>query len=131
MLKRIISALCVTVIAVSFTACQKIDGGNTGSTDSKAASQKVTRIYNSFADVLPSFDFDGEKTENYKEGISYSFSAKCSDSKFKKYIDKVNKAGFDQKPSEGKGYYAAYSEDGYYTEITLVNGNITVFIKRK
>ena len=131
MLKRFISALCATVIAVSFTACRKIDGGNTGSTDSKTVSQMATRIHNDFADVLPSFEFDSEKTENYKEGISYSFGAKCSDGKFRKYVDKVKKAGFDQKPSEGKGYYAAYSEDGYYTEITLVNGNITVFIKRK
>ncbi len=131
MLKKIISFLCVTAVVLSFTACKKIDGGNNGFTESATVSQKTTRIYNNFADVLPSFKFDSEITENYKEGISYSFGAKCSDGKFRKYIDKVKKAGFDQKASEGKGYYAAYSEDGYYTEITLINGNITVFIKRK
>lgn len=131
MLKKIVSVLCMAAVVLSITACKKIDGGNTGLTESKTVSQKITRIHNNFADVLPSFKFDSEITENYKEGISYSFGAKCSDSKFKKYIDKVKKAGFDQKSSEGKGYYAAYSEDGYYTEITLVNENITVFIKRK
>lgn len=131
MLKKFISALCVAVVALSFTACKKIDDINSDFIEQKTSVQKSTRIHNNFADILPSFKFDSEITENYKEGISYSFGAKCSESKFKKYIDKVKKAGFDQKASEGNGYYAAYSEDGYYTEITLVNGNITVFIKRK
>ena len=131
MLRKIVSALCITAVVFSFAACKKIDGGNAGYSESKTVSQKITRIHNNFADVLPAFKFDSEITENYKEGISYSFGAKCSESKFRKYIDKIKKAGFDQKSSEGKGYYAAYSEDGFYTEITLVNGNITVFIKRK
>ena len=131
MLKRFVSALCVAVVAISFTACKKIDDINSDFIEQKTSVQKSTRIHNNFADILPSFKFDSEIAENYKEGISYSFGAKCSENKFKKYVDKVKKVGFDQKASEGNGYYAAYSEDGYYTEITLVNGNITVFIKRK
>lgn len=131
MLKRFVSALCVAAVAISFTACKKIDDINSDFIEQKTSVQKSTRIHNNFADILPSFKFDSEIAENYKEGISYSFGAKCSENKFKKYVDKVKKVGFDQKASEGNGYYAAYSEDGYYTEITLVNGNITVFIKRK
>lgn len=131
MFKKFISVLFVSVVILNFVACKKIDDSNSGFAEQKTSVQKITRIHNNFADILPSFKFDSEITENYKEGINYSFSAKCSDSKFKKYIDKVKKEGLDKKASEGNGYYAAYSDDGYYTEITLVNGNITVFVKYK
>lgn len=131
MVKKIISLLSAVMVVMSISACKKIENSNQGGQSvSASATVKETRIPNDFKDVLPDFDFDGEPVETYKEGLSYSFSAKCSKSKFKKYIGKVKDAGFENKASEGEGYYAAYSE-GYYTEITLVNGNITVFIKRK
>ena len=130
MLKRTISVLCAGAVILSIAACKKIDTDpDNGVTQN--VTQTVTRIHNNFADVLPDFEFDSEKTENYKESISYSFGAKCSKSKFRKYIDEVKKTGFDKKASEGEGYYAAYSDNGYYTEMTLIDGNITVFIKRK
>lgn len=131
MVKRIVSAVSAVLLVLSVSACKKIDAGTSVPATSAPATSQATRIYNSFKDVLPKFDFDSELVENYKEGISYSFSAKCSKSQFKKYVEMVKKAGFEEKASEGEGYYAAYSSEGYYTEITLVNGNITVFIKRK
>ena len=133
MVKRIISFISAVLIVFSISACKKIDGSFTGSKDgnSVVTTQKVTRISNSFKDILPKFKFDSEIAEDYKEGISYTFSAECSKSKFSKYVDKVKDAGFVSKASEAEGYYAAYSDDGYYTEITLVNERITVFIKRK
>ncbi len=132
MVKRIVSLIGAVLIAFSITACKKIESGTShGNNDAPSSTQKVTRIANNFKDVLPKFDFDGEISENYKEGLSYSFSAKCSKNKFRKYVDKVKKAGFESRASEGEGYYAAYSDEGFYTEITLVNENITVFIKRK
>lgn len=131
MVKRIVSAVSAVLLVLGISACKKIDAGTSVPVTSAPSAVQTTGIYNSFRDVLPKFDFDGEPVENYKEGISYSFSAKCSKSQFEKYIEKVKKAGFSEKASEGEGYYAAYSNEGYYTEITLVNGNITVFIKRK
>ena len=129
MVKKNASIICAALIALSITACKKIDGETSGGKDSAQTTQQTTRIANTFKGVLPRFD--GEISENYKEGISYSFSAECSKGKFEKYVEKVKKAGFVSKASEGEGYYAAYSEEGYYTEMTLVNGNATVFIKRK
>lgn len=132
MTKKIISMLCAVLAVMSITACKKIENNNQDNQPEQILSTvKETRIPNDFKDVLPVFDFDGEPVETYKEGLNYSFSAKCSKSKFRKYVEKVKDAGFENKASEGEGYYAAYSEEGYYTEITLVNGNITVFIKRK
>ena len=131
MVKRIVSAVCAVLFVLGVSACKKIDSGASVSSKPAPSNTQITRIYNSFKDVLPKFDFDGEVVENYKEGLNYSFSAKCSKSQFNKYVEKVKKAGFENKATEGEGYYAAYSNEGYYTEITLVNGNITVFIKRK
>ena len=134
MVKKIISVLGAVLVVLGVSACKKIDSNshNLGSDSSVSVTTETeTRIPNNFKDVLPSFKFDSEISENYKEGLSYSFSAKCSKSKFRKYIEKVKNAGFVNKASEAEGYYAAYSENGYYTEITLVNGNITAYIKRK
>ncbi len=131
MIKRVVSAMAALLIAMSITACKRIDGSADVKQTEASATQKETRIHNNFKDALPDFSFDSEPVESYKEGLSYTFSAKCSKSKFKKYVEKVKNAGFENKASEAEGYYAACSDDGYYTEITLVNGNITVYIKRK
>ncbi len=131
MVKRIVSLIGAVLVVMSISACKKIENNQVGQSQSASSTAAETRIPNSFKDVLPDFDFDSEPVENYREGLSYSFSAECSKSKFRKYVDKVKAAGFTSKASEGEGYYAAYSDDGYYTEITLVNGNITVYIKRK
>ncbi len=129
--KRIIALICAVLIVSGITACKKIDINQNSQSTKASTTVKETRIHNNFKDVLPKFDFDSQLSENYREGMSYSFSAECSDNKFKKYVDKVKKAGFVSKASEGEGYFAAYSEDGYYTEMTLVGGRITVYIKRK
>ena len=131
MAKRIIVLISAVLIVFGITACKKIDNGQGAHSTKASSTVKETRIHNNFKDVLPKFDFDSELLENYKEGMSYSFSAECSKNKFKKYVEKVRKAGFDSKVTEGEGYFAAYSDDGYYTEMTLIGERITVYIKRK
>lgn len=132
MIKQIISALVVLMLVLSVSACKKIDSDVIGNaTSALASTRKETRIHNNFKDVLPDFTFDSDPVEKYQEGISYTFSARCSERKFNKYIDKVKKTGFDKNAVEADGYYAACSEEGYYIEATLVNKNITVYTKRK
>lgn len=129
MLKKIWAAMMIAVVALSVTSCS-IEKNSVSVTTTTATTHKTTRIYNSFKDILPDFGFDSMPVENYREGISYSFSADCSERDFKKYINAIKKAGFETKAVEADGYYAAYSEDNYYVEITLVSGYITVFIKK-
>lgn len=130
MKKRILAAVLLALIAVSISSCSIKNNGGSQKNSSAASTQKETRIRNSFKDVLPDFGFDSVPVENYREGISYSFSAQCSEREFEKYIDAVKKAGFETKPIEANGYYSAYTEDDYFVEITLINDTITVYVKR-
>jgi len=129
MFKRLLAFSLVFMLAVGFSAC-KVDKNNASGRKDSETTQKVTKIYNSFKDTLPDFGFDSVPVENYVEGISYSFSAECSKSDFDKYIKAVKKTGFDVKPVEGNGYYKAYNAEKYFVEIVLVDGVITVFVKR-
>lgn len=131
MFKRIFAAVMLLLIAISISSCS-VDKQKTEDdvAVSAATTQKVTVIYNDLKDVLPDFKFDGEPVEKYREGVSYTFSAVCSESDCEKYIKKVKKAGFEENAVEAKGYYAAYNEENFYVEITLVGDLITVYIKR-
>ena len=73
MFKKLLALSFVFILAVGFSACKP--DGNGGSNAN--ATQKITRIYNSYKDVLPDFKFDSDPVENYEEGVSYSFSAEC------------------------------------------------------
>lgn len=129
MLKKILAAALLAVIAVSVSSCS-IKNDTLEDTTTAPSTQKETRIHNSFKDVLPDFGFDSTPVENYREGISYSFSAKCSERNYEKYINAVKKAGFEISAVEANGYYSAYTADKYYVEITLVEDLITVYVKR-
>lgn len=129
MFKKLLSLLFVFMLAVGFSSC-KVDKNNTADRNKNETTQKITRIYNSFKDTLPDFGFDSKPVENYEEGISYSFSAECSGKDFEKYIKAVKKNGYDVKSVEAKGYYKAYNAEKYFVEIVLVDGNITVYVKR-
>ena len=129
MFKRLLAFLLVFMLAVGFSAC-KVNKSNTSGKKDGETTQKITRIYNSFKDTLPDFRFDSEPVENYVEGISYSFSAECSEKDFDKYIKAVKKTGFDVRSVEGNGYYKAHNAEKYFVEIVLVDGMITVFVKR-
>lgn len=129
MLKKLLALSLAFMLAVGFSAC-KVDKNNATGEKSSETTQKITRIYNSFKDTLPDFGFDSEPVENYVEGISYSFSAECSEKDFEKYVKAVIKTGFDVKPVEGKGYYKAHNAEKYFVEAVLVDGMITVFVKR-
>lgn len=131
MLKRILAAVTAVSLVMSVSSCS-IDDNTAGKTDARSntTTQKETRIHNNFKDVLPEFKFDGEPVEKYEEGLSYTFSAECSESNYEKYIRQIKKAGFENKPVEANGYYAAYNAENYFVEITLVGDYITVFTKR-
>lgn len=128
MFKKIIAAVISAALLFGFASCNT-DGQFSGSGQSESTTV-LTKIYNSFKDVLPSFGFDSTPVEKYEEGLSYSFSAKCSSKKFEKYIKKVKENGFTNRAAEDDGYFSAYNAEKYYVEITLVNENITVFVKR-
>ncbi len=129
MFRRLLALSLIVVLAVGFSSCKVGSGGQTGKNNGETT-QRITKIYNSFKDVLPDFGFDSEPVENYEEGVSYSFRAECSDKDFKKYIEAVKKSGFDVKPAEGNGYYRAHNAEKYFVEIVLVDGIITVYVKR-
>lgn len=129
MFKKLLALSLVFMLAVGFSAC-KVDKNNVSGKEYGETTQKITKIYNSFKDMLPDFGFDSEPVESYEEGISYSFSAECSDKDFEKYVEAVKKTGFDVKPAEGSGYYRAHNAEKYLVEIVLVDGVITVYVKR-
>ena len=130
MLKKISAAVLVAIIALSFCACNDIDNNGFVFDSDETTMQTVTKIHNNFKDVLPKFRFGSEPIENYREGLSYSFSAECSERNFKKYVKALQKAGFEIGSAEANGYFSAKSTDNFYVEATLVSGKITVFIKR-
>lgn len=129
MFKKLLSFLFVFMLAAGLSSC-KVDKSNISVNKNGETTQRTTRIYNSFKDTLPDFRFSSKSVEKYEEGISYSFSAECSEKEFDKYINAVKKSGFDVKSAEGKGYYKAYNPEKYFVEIVLVDGMITVFVKR-
>ncbi len=131
MKKRIFAILFAVMLLAAAGSCSfdkdRIEG-NSKST-SVTATESETRIHNNFKDLLPKFDFDSEPVESYREAISYSFTAECSKKGFEKYVDKVKEAGFNVKTVEANGYFMGYNSDNYFVEMTLIDGNITVFIK--
>lgn len=130
MLKKITAALLILMVALSLCSCNTIENNGIVGNSAVTTTQPQTRIPNNFKDVLPRFRFDSDPIETYREGLSYSFSAKCSESDFNKYVKSLKKSGFEINPAEGNGYYAAKNADKFYVEATLVSGNITVFVKR-
>ncbi len=131
MFKRILAAAAVALFVIGMSSCS-LDGNVHEKPDNAGFSvtQKETRIHNNFKDTLPEFDFDSDPVEKYDEGLSYTFSAKCSAGKYDRYINKVKKSGYENNPVSAYGYYAAYNAENYYVEITLVDELITVFVKR-
>lgn len=130
MIKKILAAVLLALTAVSISSCSVKNGSDMLYSSTAVSTQKETRIHNSFKDALPDFGFDSVPVENYREGVSYSFSVRCSERDYEKYINAVKKAGFETKAVEADCYYSAYTEDKYFVEITLVDGVITVFVKR-
>lgn len=130
MLKKLAAAVLIAIMALSFCSCNDIENKGYVSNTSETSTQPQTRIHNNFKDVLPKFRFDSDPIETYREGLSYSFSAECSEKDFNKYVKALKKAGFEVNPAEANGYYAAKTLDKFYVEATLVSGNITVYIKR-
>ena len=126
MLKRFAAAAAVLLVIFSFSSCNVKDD----EIPEVSVTVKETRVHNNFKDVLQKPDFDGEISENYDEGIKYSFNVKCSEKECEKYIKQLKKAGFVERATETKNYYTAVTEDGYFVEMTYINGNLTVYTKK-
>lgn len=127
MLKRFVAAVSALLIIFSLSSCSIKKGDENPEV---SVTVKETRVHNNFKDVLPKPDFDGEISENYDEGIKYSFNVKCSEKECEKYIKQLKKAGFVERATETKNYYTAVTEDGYFVEMTYINGNLTVYTKK-
>lgn len=128
MKKRFLALFLGFVILLSMAACS-IEGSSSKE-ETPATTVKETRIYNNYKDVLPDFDFENPISEDYEESVKYSFNVKCSEKECEKYIKKLKNAGFTEKAIETDSYYTAYTEDGYFVEMTYINGNLTVYSKK-
>ncbi len=129
MKKRIFAIMFTIMLLAAASSCSFNKDKIESSLNSTSETATETRIHNNFKDLLPKFDFDSDPVENYREAISYSFTAECSKRSFEKYVDKVKEAGFNVKAVEAKGYFTGYNSDNYFVEMTLIDGIITVFIK--
>lgn len=126
MFKKIFAAILSAFVIMSISACSVENGKE----NSVASTEKETVIFNNFGYALPNFEFDNEISEDYEEGVKYSFNVKCSKKECAKYIEELKKAGFTERATETKNYYTAVSEDGYFVEMTYINGNLTVYTKK-
>ncbi|MBQ6266828.1 MAG: hypothetical protein IJK64_03565 [Clostridia bacterium] len=130
-MKRLLVLLLVLVLAASAAGCS-VKEKKTQVPDASAQSGAVagTRIPNSFKETLPKFTFDGEISEQYSEGLRYTFSAPCSEKTFQKYVKALEKAGYKEKVTSGTGYYAATLKSGMRIEAVLKDGRITASVWR-
>ncbi len=126
MIKRISAAVLAVIMIMSISACSI----NNDKSDTVTTTVKETKIHNNFRDVLPDYNFDNEISEDYEESVKYSFNVKCSEKECEKYIEKLKKAGFTERATETDNYYTAVSKDGYFVEMTYINGNLTVYTKK-
>lgn len=130
MFKRFIAALSAVLIIFGMSACSIKENETINKTSSDVTTVKETKVRNNFKDVLPKPKFDNEISEDYEEGIKYSFSVKCSEKECEKYIKQLKKAGFVERATETESYYTAFTEDGYFVEMTYIGGNLTVYTKK-
>lgn len=131
-MKRIFALLLIVMCITCLFGCN-IKQNNIPEkqkTTTVTITEQVTKIYNHFKDRLPGFKFKNEIEGVYDESLKYSFSVESSEREFKKYVDALEKAGFEVNPSSGTGYYAAVSEDSYHVEAALIENVLNVTIKK-
>lgn len=131
-MKRIFALLLIVVFVICLFGCN-IKQNNipeNQKTTVVTTTEQVTKIYNHFKDRLPGFKFKNEIEGVYDESLKYSFSVESSEREFKKYVNALEKAGFEVNPSSGTGYYAAVSEDSYHVEAALIENVLNVTIKK-
>ena len=126
MLKKFVAVALIMIAVIGISACSVENGKD----NNAVTTVRETVVYNSFKDALPYFSFDNEISEAYEENVKYSFNVKCSSKECAKYIEELKKAGFTERATETKNYYTAVSEDGYFVEMTYINGNLTVYTKK-
>lgn len=130
MIKRIIAAASALLILMSLSACSVRKDDVSDSISTAATTVKETRIHNNFKDALPDFEFDNPVSEDYQESIKYVFNVECSEKECEKYIKELKNAGFLNNAIETDSYYTASTEEGYFVEMTYINGTLTVYTKK-
>lgn len=131
-MKKIIAALLIVACAFSLFGCniKNENKPENKKTTAAATTEQSTKIYNHFKDRLPEFKFKNEIEGIYDESLKYSFSVASSEREFRKYVNALEKAGFDVNAASATGYYTASTEDSYFVEAALVNGILNVSIKK-
>lgn len=131
-MKKIIAVLLAFACIFCFFGCNIKNDGKTETKKTTLATttEQSTKIYNHFKDRLPEFSFKNEPEGIYDESLRYSFSVVSSEREFKKYVNALEKAGFEVNASSATGYYAASTEDSYYVEAALIDGILNVTIKK-
>lgn len=130
MFRRITALILIITVLASLCACSVRNGETKEENNTKATTEQVTLIRNSFKEALPSYKFKNETKETYVDGMSYKFTVECTQDESDEYIEKVKKAGFTVNPAEGTNYYSARTEDYYSAEVTYIGGILTVLCKR-
>ncbi len=130
MFKRLIAAISALLMIMSVSACSIKESNGSETVKTSATTVRETKVHNNFKDILPKFKFDNEISEDYEESIKYSFNVKCSEKVCKNYIKQLKKVGFVERAVETESYYTAFTEDGYFVEMTYINGNLTVYTKK-
>ena len=95
MIKKITALLLILSLSACISACSVNDNPKEDK-QTKATTEQVTLIRNTFKDVLPKYNFKNEIKETYVDGINYKFTVKCTQKDSEKYIDKIKKAGFEK-----------------------------------
>lgn len=131
-MKRIVALLLVVMCITCLFGCN-IKQNNIPEKQKTTAittTEQITKIYNHFKDRLPEFKFKNEIEGIYDESLKYSFSVESSEREFKKYVNALEKAGFEVNPSSGTGYYTAATQDSYHVEAALIENVLNVTIKK-
>ncbi|MBO5858182.1 MAG: hypothetical protein J6R20_00175 [Clostridia bacterium] len=130
MFKKLFAILSLFIIIFSFAGCKEVEKGK-----DNGVIPASTKIANEFIGQLPEFEFSSEVVDSYSEALRYTFSVKCSNSEFKKYLKSVKNSGFvlgfpEQQPVSGDGYYKASNDKGYMVEIVYKSDFLTVDVTR-
>lgn len=131
MLKKIISAALAVLLLAGLSACSiKDDTSDKTRFSVSTTVLRETRIHNYFKDMLPDFEFENQVSESYEESVKYIFNVECSERECKKYIEALKEAGFVNSATETESYYTASTDEGYFVEMTHINGMLTVYTKK-
>ncbi len=132
MLKRISAAFICVAMLITASACN-IDKNRDMTFESFTAgsvTEAPTSARNFLKDIIPEFDFKESPAERFS-GSNYTFTVKCSEREYKKYIKELKKCGFIIKVVEDSGYFYAFNSENYLAEVMYVEEIMTFRIENR